>query len=296
MTTYATPVAFRRALTDKLKTMAETSRWELSYLQRQFAYDRLLERLYLMDDCWIVKGAVALLARDLGVRASLDIDVYRARSADDAEADLRQAASRDIGDWFRFEIASRRPVADGAVGIRLPITAYIGATAWANFSADLVGTDVRMTGEPDHVPALARVDLPDLEQRGYRVYPLVDQVADKVVATYQRYGVTQQPSTRYRDLVDLVAIVEGASIRASDQIAALKSEAARRGVVLPETFNVPDRTLWESGYRAEANRSLLPTAHILDEALAVVRPFVEPLLSGTARGTWDHERRAWAEH
>jgi hypothetical protein len=248
-----------------------------------------------MDDGWIVKGAVALLARDMGVRASLDIDVYRDKSADDAEADLRKAASRDIGDWFRFEIGSRRPVVDGAIGIRLPVTAYIGATAWANFSIDLVGTDVRMTGEPDHVPALARVDLPNLEQGGYRVYPLVDQVADKVVATYQRYGVTQQPSTRYRDLVDLVAIVEGASIRASDQIAALKSEAARRGVVLPETFNVPDRTLWEGGYHAEANRSLLPTAHILDEALAVVRPFVDPLLSGTASGTWDHERRAWAE-
>jgi hypothetical protein len=29
------------------------------------AYDRLLERLYLRDNGWIVKGATALLARDI---------------------------------------------------------------------------------------------------------------------------------------------------------------------------------------------------------------------------------------
>ena len=65
---YGTPAAFRRALTDKLRVLAEHSRWTLPQLQRQIAYDRLLERLYLMDDGWVVKGAVALLARDLAVR------------------------------------------------------------------------------------------------------------------------------------------------------------------------------------------------------------------------------------
>jgi hypothetical protein len=56
---YGSPAAFRRALTDKLKDLAVTSRWTLQQLQRQMAYDRLLERLYLADDGWIVKGAYA---------------------------------------------------------------------------------------------------------------------------------------------------------------------------------------------------------------------------------------------
>jgi hypothetical protein len=296
MSRYATPVAFRRALTEKLRALAKTSRWELSQLQRQFAYDRLLERLYLMDDGWVVKGAVALLARDLGVRASIDIDVYRARSADAAEADLRAAAARDVGDWFRFEIGPRGAVADGAVGVRLPVAAYVGTTVWAKFHVDLVGSDLTMVGEPDAVSALAEVGMPDVSQRGYRAYPLVDHVADKVAATVQRYGAAQRPSTRFRDLVDLVAIAQGASVDAQQQIRALRSEAERRAIVLPETFNVPDRALWESGYAAEAKRSLLTNAHALDEALAVVRPFVDPVLGGTARGTWDHERGAWVEH
>jgi hypothetical protein len=75
---YRTPAAFRRAPTDRLRELAKESRWDLPQLQRQMAYDRLLERLYLVDDGWGVKGAIALLARDIGVRASKDIDVYRA--------------------------------------------------------------------------------------------------------------------------------------------------------------------------------------------------------------------------
>ena len=47
---HATPAAFRRALTGRLKALASGSRWPLAQLQRQIAYDRLLERLYLADD------------------------------------------------------------------------------------------------------------------------------------------------------------------------------------------------------------------------------------------------------
>ncbi len=154
---YGSPAAFRRALTDKLRALAKTSRWKLPQLQRQMAYDRLLERLYLVDDGWIVKGAAALLARDIGVRGSLDIDVFRDKAREVAEAELREAAARDIGDWFRFEIGSSQPVADGGPGVRIPVAAYIGTTVWAAFHVDLVGADLVMTGTPDDVPPLARV-------------------------------------------------------------------------------------------------------------------------------------------
>jgi Nucleotidyl transferase AbiEii toxin, Type IV TA system len=181
---YGSPGAFRRALTDRLRTIAAGSRWALPHLQRQFAYDRLLERLYTIDDGWIVKGAAALLARDLGMRATIDVDVYRERAREVAEAELREAAGRDIGDWFRFETGAGRPVGDGDAGVRLPTTAYVGPTEWGRFHVDLVGSDLRMTGEPEPTPPLTRVAMPDVEQHGYRVYPLVDHIADKVVATF----------------------------------------------------------------------------------------------------------------
>ena len=60
---YPTPAAFRRALTDRLRAItAPHGPWPLADLQRQFGYDRLLTRLYLLDDDWILKGATAMLA------------------------------------------------------------------------------------------------------------------------------------------------------------------------------------------------------------------------------------------
>lgn len=290
---YGSPAAFRRALTDKLRAKAETSRWTLPQLQRQMAYDRLLERLYLVDEGWVVEGATALLARDIGVRATIDIDVYREAAREVAEAELRAAAAKDIGDWFAFEIGAARPVADGAAGIRLPVTSYIGTTVWVSFHVDLVGSDLRMTGEPEPVPPLARVVMPDVDQHGYRAYPLVDHVADKIAAMFELHGEKGAPSTRYKDLVDIVAIVISASVDAGPQLTALRSEAERRGITLPVRFSVPDRALWERGYAAEAGRSLLPVAHTLDDALAIVTPFLDPLLDGSTAGTWDAKQHGW---
>lgn len=289
---YATPAAFRRALTDRLKAAAKEGRWTLQQLQRQVGYDRLLARLYLIDDGWIVKGATALLARDIGVRGSLDVDLYREVAREIADEEVRRAAATDLGDWFRFEIGGGIDI--GNHSVRLPVNATIGATTWVEFHVDLVGSDLRMTGQPEDVPPLARGVIPEVEQRGYRAYPLVDHVADKIAATYERHGEERRPSTRYRDLVDLVAIVTGASVEAAAQCVALRSEFERRGLVLPTSFDVPDRALWEPGYAAEARRSLLDTAQTLDEALAVVRPLIDPLLNGSACGSWEPESRRWS--
>jgi Nucleotidyl transferase AbiEii toxin, Type IV TA system len=290
---YGSPAAFRQALTSKLSDLASRSRWTLQQLQRQMAYDRLLERLYLVDEGWIIKGATALLARGIGVRGTIEVGVYREVAREISERDLRRAAALDIGDWFRFEIGPPRPVVDTG-GVRLPVTALVGNTVWVQFHVDLVGTDLRMTGEPEDVPPLARVVMPDVEQHGYRAYPLVDHVADKVCAIFERHGPAEAPSIRFRDLVDLVAIVLAASAEAEPQMAALRSEAQRRDLQLPERFAVPDRALWQTGYAAEAGRSLLPTARTLGEALATATPFLDPLLDGTARGRWDPRRGRWA--
>ena len=144
-------------------------------------------------------------------------------------ADLREAAALDLGDWFRFEIGRPRPIA-GTGGIRLPVRAFVGNTEWAAFHVDLLGEDLRMTGDPEDVPPLASVVMPDVEQHGYRAYPLVDHVADKACTIFERHGAAGTPSTRYRDLVDLVAIVLAAPAAAEPQLTALRSEAHRRGL------------------------------------------------------------------
>jgi hypothetical protein len=291
---YASPAAFRRALTDKLRTLATRSQWPLPQLQRQVAYDRILERLYRADDQWIVKGATALLARGLGVRTTIDVDLYRQEPRRTVEARLRDAARRDIGDWFCFEIGPVQPATESAISVRLPVTAVVGTTAWVSFNVDIAGEELRITGQPDHVPPLVPVGIPDLEQGGYRACPLPDHIADKLAAIFDRYGEIKAPSTRYKDLVDLVAIVTRTTVAAAPQRVALYSEAERRGIALPRRFTAPDPRLWETGYRAEAQRSLLTVGQTLDEALALVRPFTDPLLAGKAAGTWDPTGGHWS--
>jgi hypothetical protein len=291
---YATPAAFRRALTDRLRMIAVPhGLWPLPDLQRQFAYDRLLTRLYLLDDAWILKGATAMLARRIAVRHTVDIDIYRASQREEVERDLRTALALDAGDWFRFEAGQARPVADGATGLRVPVVATLGATAWARFHIDIVSEGVRMTGTPEHVPALTEIAIPGLEQPGYRAYPLIDHIADKTCAILERSAAGQRPSTRFKDLVDLVTLTAYAHTTARAQGDALISEAARRGIALPARFDVPDVALWEPGYAAEARRAVVSTARSLADALSLVRPYVNPLLDGTATGTWDPEHRLW---
>lgn len=94
-----------------------------------------------------------------------------------------------------------------------------------------------MTAKPDRVPPLAGLVMPDVEQHGYLAYPLVDHVADKVCATIESHGDGTRPSTRFKDLVDLVAIVAVARIESGAQMYALRSEAERRGLELPDAFD-----------------------------------------------------------
>jgi len=150
-----------------------------------------------------------------------------------------------------------------------------------------------MTGVPEPAPPLIPSVTPDKDRDAYRVYPLADHVADKVAAMFSQYGSAGLASTRYRDLVDLVAIIKGASIAALPQIKALRSEEARRGINLPETFDVPNRDNWEWGYAEEARKLNVTHARTLEAALAIVRPFLDPLLDGTATGVWDPESCTW---
>ena len=166
---YQDPGAFRMALTQRLRRLAELSPWSLAELQRQFAYDRFLQRLNARDDGWVLKGAAALLAREVSLRATRDVDLYRRAGLLEAEIALREALALDLGDWFTFDAGRSRQMTAGVMGLTISVTARIGIREWESFNVDLVGEAAGMTGEPDTVPALARIDLAELRQPGYRV-------------------------------------------------------------------------------------------------------------------------------
>ena len=289
---YRTPESARRAVTDKLRAEAASGPWTLMDLQRQYAYDQLIERLYRIDDKWVVKGATALLARRISVRHTIDIYLYRTGAINEVERLLREASTLDIGDWMHFEVgASVRIQASGAQGVRTRIRSFIGSKAWATFQADLVADGVLMSAEPDVVLPLTSVNIGNQMRTEWKAYPLVDHIADKICAILERHGGVS--STRYKDLVDLVAIIQRSEVLAKPQIIALSKEAERRDLALPREFDVPDHELWSIGYQAESRRTVGLSASRLDEALALVSPFIDPLLVGTATGRWEPRALSW---
>ncbi len=295
-TRYDSPAAFRRALTDRLKARASESDWPLAALQRHFAYERLLARCYALDNDWVVKGATAMLARGIAVRHTLDIDVFRRAELDQAVDALRRAARLTLDDWMVFHLAAPTVLQAGAATARVPIEASLGATVWTRFHVDLVGSDLAMTGQPEPARGLVRVEMAGVTIPELTVYPLVDHIADKVCAILERHGDQRRSSTRYKDLIDLPALITAGAHDAAAMHRALDGEALRRTLALPPAFHVPDQTDWSRGYRAEAARTAHGHAIMpYESALDLVGRFLDPLLAGRGLGHWDPQALRWRD-
>jgi len=258
---YATPSALRAALSSKFANLAKADpRYTSAELHRQFAYDRLLARVFAsVPEEWVLKGAGALLARLEAGRHTKDIDLYwtgDSHRVDEAEEALRRVARLDLDDFFTFTTGSRELLRGGPGGsVRVPVRAVLGAKEYARFHVDL---GVAMTGEPDLVPPLTPVSLPGLVRPPYRAYPLPDHLADKLCATLEvhpRRDGSVEASSRHKDLVDLAVIAVTQRLDTAAVRTAILSETARRGLVLPRAFIVPDRKTWSAGYATLAREA-----------------------------------------
>jgi len=176
---YGSPVAFDAALKDRLQAAANESAYGLPELRRQFAYDRLLARVFTAHpDRLILKGGGGLLARIPGqARHSMDIDLFYRGELDVAVAELEQlGADESLGDFFTFDISPNPgQFAEGATGVNIRAAAFLGEKEFQRFNIDLVISS-NMTKEPDSVAGLAPVLIQGLRVADYIVYPVVDHL------------------------------------------------------------------------------------------------------------------------
>lgn len=291
---YASAQDFERALVDRIAGASASSPYGVAEIRRQFAYGRLLARVFThAPDDWVVKGAAGLLARMPGrARHSIDVDLYFAGRFEAAIGALREATEVDLGDYFTFDI-DRGPTLTGiAAGGQLSVTTYLGDKEFERFKIDVVVTHT-MTSEPEDVPSIDPVDVPGLRKvTNYRGYPMADQIADKHAATMARYA--GRPSTRYRDLVDLVLIALTQSVEANRLHVALVSEHHRRGTDLSVPLSLPSEE-WREGYRKIA--ATVPDFELLDaeEAVSIVRRLVDPVIGGLRDATWVPGELEWSK-
>lgn len=295
---YGSPQALRRAVTDRLRDFAsQRPGTHLDDLLRRFAYDRLLARVFTADvDRWVLKGAAAMLARlPDAARRSKDVDLYsQTGNLSDAETALRAAAVLDLGDYFRFEFGAARVMSQGAAALRVPATTHLGPTEFASFHVDLV-VALSMTGEPEAVPPLVDVDI-GLPRLYYRAYPVADHIADKLcglIETHESASGEAAASTRYRDLVDLATFARAIGVDARALKTALASEAARRGLTLPDHLPEPTGADWRAGYARSVRDAPALADRDLESALRTARSMLDPVLADQPAGQWDHSTLKW---
>lgn len=105
---YTSAQAFNTALTARIAMAAKTSPYNASQLRKQFAYDRLLARLFA-DPAggWILKGGISMITRLPVARHTADVDLAaKDRTIQQALADLEARSGVDLGDFFSFEFGS----------------------------------------------------------------------------------------------------------------------------------------------------------------------------------------------
>lgn len=263
-------------------------------------FNRFLSRVFSEgpDSEWLLKGGTGMLARVPSTRATLDIDLYLYREGyglDDAVADLRRLAGHELGDHFRFVYVGHRAIVGGegqpyTDGYRVEFDTYIGAQKKARIGVDLA-TGAGLTAEPTVTAPASALDLPRLVGFDYRLYPVVDQIADKVCATMQLYD--GKPSSREKDLVDLVVLAVTQDIDGAALAHAIATEARRRQMEPFERLTIPSQ--WGAVYERTA-RSVPYCADAagIDAARDLATALVDPALDGTALGLiWRSQERRW---
>lgn len=255
---YATPAAFHAAVETRLKAAAKASSRPVNELRRRYLTQRFLARVYTAPNPeWVLLGGSALLARIPGARHARDVDFAYSRTLSAAASELAELVSAvPAPDPFAFDIAVTPSRDDDH--LTLKITARLGVIVVDTFPVDITRRPRFATldiVQPD--PVITIDDVDDLP--AFLTIPLAHQVADKICAMYETHGAEELPSTRFRDLVDLMIIVDeriGTELTADTVTAALSAEQTRRAITIPSDLPAPGPQS-VSGYNRLAT-SLLP--------------------------------------
>jgi hypothetical protein len=275
--------------------MAQQTDVPLVRLRKLVVFDRLMARLMVAaPNRWVVKGAAALLFR-LGARfrTTKDLDLGRQDNEEAATADFLAAQSVDLRDYFTFVIERTKKldaVLEG-VAVRYHVVAELAGRVFEDVTVDVGFGDPPVT-DPELVrgPDLLRfADIPPTE---VPALPLEQHIAEKVHA-YTRSYIGGHPSTRVKDLLDLVMMGSLFSFQAGRLRRALEATfAARDTHPLPSVFPTPPLQ-WRVAYRRMAAEvGLVPDMSVGYEQAAA---FLNPILQATTpdNAQWDPARHTW---
>lgn len=126
----------------------------------------------------------------------------------------------------------------------------------------------------------------------YRLYPVADQIADKVCATMNSNYPGGKRSSRVEDLVDLVVLVHTQAIDLDALRAAIAAKRALSRIEPFEHFDIPPD--WTRTYPSTAKGVPSAAPFTAETAGAVVAAFVDPAHAKSSNtALWDPQILAW---
>jgi hypothetical protein len=287
---YATAGAFRRALEDRLQDIARKESVDLQRLRRQVAFDRLLARLFQAGAQphalpWVLKGGYAMELRIKAARTTKDIDLTMRSvfSSDEKQDDkknlavlekLQEAAAFSNDDFFVYTIGEPISDLDAAPhgGARFPVEARLDGRVFVGFHLDVGIGDAVM--EPlEVIEGLDWLGFAGIASPSLYMIPREQQFAEKLHAyTLPRKGAA---NSRVRDLVDMVLLIQSASLDRNKVSEAMHVTFEHRKThAMPNTLSAPP-TEWRKPYEALARECGL--SRDAEDAFEIVRTFIKSI-------------------
>lgn len=266
-------------------------------------FDRFLSRVFSdgADSEWLLKGGTSMLARVPTARATTDVDLAAAAATLDAATDaLSDLVAQDLGDHITFTITDTdNNPGGGQPGVEVRGLLFTARTPGSPKVIAQIPVDLVVSTPPvGHIQTITpanRLHLPKtLPVSPYRLYPIVDHIADKVCATMMTYP-GGRPSSRVKDLVDLALIARTQTIDLDLLRRAITSKRALGRLPEFTRFTIPDG--WQTKYRLMASRIPALADHLdITQALNLVTDMVDPALAPAPKpsATWN-PTTCWTE-
>lgn len=296
---YESPRAVLRAISAAAKRQAKEVGAPVDKIMQMEYRNRLLARVFAPGAEWVLKGGTSTLVRLPDARATKDIDLLRQGAGIEAAvSELQEIAAKDIGDFFRFTLTKTTPTLEGGTqpareGVVLVFDTFCGKQL-NPINVDLVVSPTPLAGEVETQETPLASILPSLPHGAIRLYPLVDQIADKASAMVEiRAGGRQ--SSRSKDIVDVVTFASTYSFESRSLRQAIMTEAVLRGLPVEDFAGRIPAEAWMSQYATEAARISHCYRHpTIDDAIGLVRTFIDGAIATAGEShMWDPSTLAW---